>query len=193
MHSLRKEYGKADKKVVRVRDNLFDKRDYRMYEGVKREQIYPQICDFWARQGFYVAQISPFHIQGQSYHQKIGLRREFFLRMDEHQNNTYIDLSFQAKITDEGLIGGAAAAVIFWPVALVGGVLSYKEYEDDARNLMGSFWVFVDQITNRRGTFAQAPPTPPPPQPQDTIPCQGCGAILFKNWKACPYCGKDIE
>lgn len=168
---------------------MFDKRDYRLYEGVKRDQIYQQICDFWARQGFYVAQISPFHIHGQSYHQKIGLRREFFLRMDEHHGNTYVDLQFQAKITDEGLIGGAAAAVIFFPVALVGGALSYTEYESDANNLMGSFWGYLDQITNKRGAFAQAPAPYPQPAPQDTIPCQGCGAILLKNWKACPYCG----
>lgn len=164
-----------------------------MYEGVKKEQIYQQICDFWARQGFYVAQMSPFHIQGQSYHQKIGLRREFFLNMDDRQGATYIDLSFQAKITDEGLIGGAAATIIFWPVALVGGAVSYKEFEDDARNLMGSFWTYVDQITNKRGTFAQAPAPPPPPQPQDTVPCQGCGALLIRSWKACPYCGKAMD
>jgi len=175
---------------------MFEKRDYRMYEGVKREDIYQQICDFWTRQGFYVAQISPFHIQGQSYHQKIGLRREFFLRMDEHQNNTYIDLQLQA-ITDEGVIGGAAAAIIFWPVAVVGGALSYSEYENDANALMGSFWVFVDQITNKRGTFAHAPQPPQPPQPQpqfyETVTCQGCGAIIIKNWKACPYCARPNE
>ncbi|UCE35998.1 MAG: hypothetical protein JSW00_10585 [Thermoplasmata archaeon] len=173
---------------------MFEKRDYRVYQGVDREQIYQQVCDFWTRQGFYVAQISPFHIQGHSYHQKIGLRREFFLRMNEHDGNTYIDLQLQARISDEGLIGGAAAAIIFWPVAVVGGALSYSEYENDANNLMINFWGFVDQITNIRGTMSQAPQVPSPqPQPQDTIPCQGCGAILLKNWKACPYCGDALE
>lgn len=172
---------------------MFEKRDYRMYEGVSREHIYTQLCDFWARQGFYVAQISPFQIQGQSYHQKIGLRREFHLRMDEHEGNTYIDLQFQAKITDEGLIGGAAATIIFWPVALVGGAVSIKEYEDDARNLMGNFWAYVDQITNKRGSFVHAPTPSPQYVPQATIPCLGCGALVLKNWKACPYCGRAMN
>ena len=169
---------------------MFEKREYRMYQGVEREHIYPQICDFWARHGFYVAQMSPFQIQGQSYHQKIGLRREFHLRMDELQGSTYLDPQFQAKISDEGLVGGAVAAVIFLPVAVVGGAISYSEYEDDAKNLMGSFWAFVDQLTNTRSIPAHAPAPTPPLQPQETLPCQGCGALLPTNWKACPYCGR---
>jgi hypothetical protein len=169
---------------------MFDKREYRMYKGVKRDQIYRQICDFWARQGFYVSQISPFQIQGQSYYQKIGLRREFYLRIDEHEDATYIDLSLSANITDEGLIGGAAAALIFLPVAVVGGALSYNEYETDARNLMGSFWGFVDNISKTNGVFTQPPGAPmPPPKTAPTMYCPGCGALIPQNWKACPYCG----
>jgi hypothetical protein len=152
--------------------------------------VYQQICDFWRGQGFYVGQISPFHITGESYHSTVGLKREFSLMMHEEGGSTYLDLEFKAKITDEGLIGGAAATTIFWPVAVVGGAYSYSEYENDAQRLMGSFWSYVDQVTNSRGTFSQAPPPPAPqPPPQETIPCPGCGAILFTHWKACPYCG----
>ena len=172
---------------------MFEKREYRMYQGVKREQIYLKICDFWSRQGFYVWQISPYQIQGQSYYQKIGLRREFFLRLDEHEGNTYIDISLQAKITDEGLVGGAAAAILLWPVAVVGGALSYSEYETDAKNLLGSFWAYVNSISNTNGVYANAPgPQAPQPQAAPTISCQGCGAIIPQNWKACPYCGKAM-
>lgn len=167
-----------------------------MYQGVRRDQIYTQVCDFWARSGFYVAQISPYHVRGESYHQKIGLKREFYLRLDEHEGNTYMDLQFSAKITDEGMVGGAAAAIIFLPVALVGGALSYTEYEDDARKLMGSFWAYADQITNVRGVMAQLPTPPPPqvyPQTQKTVPCSGCGALVMADWKACPYCGGNLK
>ncbi len=148
---------------------MFEKRDYRMYQGIKRENIYPQVCEFWSRQGFYVAQLAPFQIQGSSYYQKIGLRREFYLRMDEHQGNIYIDIFLRARITDEGAIGGAAAAVIFWPVAVVGGALSYHEYENDANALIYNFWMYVDQLTQQRGVYPNAwsPPAPlPPPTPQ---------------------------
>jgi hypothetical protein len=170
---------------------MFEKREYRMYQGVKREDIYYQICDFWAKQGFYVWQISPYQIQGRSYLSKIGLRRDFFLRLDEHDNTTYLDLSMQANITDEGFIGGAAAAVLFWPAAIVGGAISYDQYENDARALMGSFWAYVDTMAQTNGIFANAPqPQAPQPQVAPTVYCQGCGAIIPQDWKACPYCGR---
>ena len=175
---------------------MFDLRDYRMYKGVKRSKIYPQVCDFWARQGFYVAQLSPFQVQGQTYQQKIGLRREFDLGMDEQDGNTYVYLNFRAQITDEGLIGGAAATIIFWPAAIVGGAVSYSEYQSDARNLIGSFWAFVDHITKKQGTIPQPPraPTPPPePEPPESTQCEKCGAFIITNWRVCPYCGSPIE
>ena len=174
---------------------MFDKREYRMYQGIKREDIYPQVCDFWARQGFYVAQLGPYHIHGQSYYSKIGLKREFYLRMDENQGNTYIDIQFQAKITDTGLVGGAAAAILLWPVAVVGGALSYTEYENDAKNLMWNFWGHVDPLAKQAGVPSPPPPPvqpPPPAAQQPSVPCQGCGALLPPQWKACPYCGKTI-
>lgn len=177
---------------------------------MKKNDIYRQISEFWARQGFYVAQISPYELQGQSYESKIGLRREFYLRIDEQNDNTYIDVTLRAQITDLGLVGGVAAAVIFWPAAVVGGALSYSSYKDDARNLMYSFWAYVDSLTHKTGAPMPvqppiAPPPPPPGQPQtqagapppppavDTTQCESCGAILPKNWKACPYCAKPVS
>jgi len=178
---------------------LLDVREYRVYPGVKRNEIYRQVSEFWARQGFYVAQISPFELQGQSYESKIGLRREFYLRIDEQNENTYLDLTVRAQITDLGLIGGVAAAVIFWPAAVVGGALSYSSYKEDAKNLINTFWAYVDSITHKVGSPIPPPPygipTPQPPQttmppPLETTPCENCGALLPKNWKACPYCAK---
>jgi hypothetical protein len=184
---------------------MFEKRDYRMYKGINRKDIYPKVCDFWSQHGFYVAQLSPFQIRGESYHQRIGLRREFFLRLDEHEDKTYIDLQFNAKITDEGMVGGVAAAVIAWPVALVGGAISYSEYENEANALMYNFWRFVDETTKQTGTVPPGwtpPPspfdflsdhrqTPAPPPQYDTQPCKKCGALLPNNWMACPYCGTE--
>jgi len=177
-----------------VADYMFDIRDHRMYKNVDRSKIYPMICDFWARQGFYVGQVSPFYIQGQSYHQKIGLRREFDIRIDEHEGDVYINLTFRATITDEGLAGGAAATIIFWPAAIVGGAVSYTEYEKDARNLIGTFWMFVDDITHKKGTLRR-PPEPEEeekPQPESTQ-CEYCGAFIITTWVVCPYCGNPIE
>ena len=171
---------------------MFEKRDYRVYKGVKREQIYQPICDFWVQQGFYVAQVSPYHVHGSSYYSKIGLRREFWLSMDERGGDTHMDLLFSAKISDEGIIGGVAAAVIFLPVAVVGGAISYGEYEEYSRRLMGTFWNFVDQQSRVNGQNAAPAQPAPSPQPQTITmaACAGCGALIPNTWKACPYCGR---
>ncbi len=175
---------------------MFEHRDYRVYKGVKKNDLYPRICDWWTRQGFYVAQIYPYHIQGSSYYSKIGLRREFDLSMDETDSSTYINLSLKASITEEGVIGGTAAAVLFWPVAVVGGAISYNEYETEARNLMGAFWSFLDQASGQRGSIAPHVLQSQQVEPQSQSPhltCKGCGALLPSNWKACPYCGNKTE
>ncbi len=172
---------------------MFDKRDYRIYNGIKREDVYKDVCNFWSNQGFYVAQSAPYQVNGQSYHQKIGLRREFYVRLDQRGDDTIVDMTFRAAVTDEGLIGGVAAAVLFFPAALVGGAISYGEYEDDAKDLMGRFWQYLDQVTGKSGasTTATQPQTPPPAQPsQDIVTCLGCGAMMAQEWKACPFCTK---
>ena len=173
---------------------MFDKREYLVYKGVKSRDIYPQVCRFWSEQGFYVGQLSPFEIQGQSYHQRIGIRREFYLRMNESEGDSYIDLSLRAKVTTEGLFGGAVAAVIFWPVALAGGAISYYEYEKDTVNLLGSFWDYVDNISGEVGTPVQAvPPFSPPAYSTDSVSCSKCSALLPRHWRACPYCGTPMD
>jgi len=178
---------------------MLEKRDYRIYQDIDKEKIYPQVCDFWARQGFYVSQFGPYHIYGRAYHSNIGLRMEFDLRIYDVDDNTYLDLMLRAKLSDEGLVGGAAAAVIVWPVAVVGGAVSYSEYEKGAYNLIGSFWAYTDQITGKMGQWVSAPPAPYHQSPAQALPqpemapCEKCGALLPKPWKACPYCGVSVE
>jgi hypothetical protein len=206
---------------------MFEKRDYRVYKGVKTDKIYPQICDFWTRQGFYVAQLSPFQIQGESYQSNIGLRREFYLHLNEQKDSTYIDITFRARVTDTGAVGGAAAAVIFWPAAVVGGALSCAVPPTPP----------PPPAHYPPPPYAPPPPPPPPPSqppPQQQVPkggskpkdpekkttkettkeslvkppekleeyhpsseksttCSECDALLAKDWKACPYCGKQID
>ena len=81
--------------------------------------------------------------------------------------------------TEEGLIVGAMTAVLLLPVAVLGGAVSYSEYEMDARNLILAFWQNVSPSPGASGI--QAPAMPPP--------CKGCGSALLPDWKVRPYCG----
>ena len=126
-----------------------------------------------------------------------GLSREIEVRLQEANDALYVDVAFRARITEAGAVGGAAAAVLFWPVAVVGGALSYAEYEEEARALLANFWQHMWQLTGRPSQilFVTSPPfgTPypvaPPPAPPSTRACSRCGAGLAPEWKVCPYGG----
>ena len=160
---------------------MFEKRDGRSFLGLRRDDVWAKSWDWWGRQGFHLTKTGQYRFHGSSDYSRIGLRREFDLIVDDVAGGCNIDLTFSAQITDEGLIAGAVTAVLLLPVAVLGGAVSYSEYETDARNLILTFWQFLS--TAPSGSRAKATPAMPPP-------CKGCGAVLLPDWKVCPYCGR---
>ena len=162
---------------------MFQKREVRFIPNAKAADVWPRVWDWWGRQGFQLSQSGPYSMHGTSFYSRIGLRREVWLVLSDVANGVNVDLSLNAQITDEGLIAGAVSAVLFWPVAVVGGAVSYSDYETDSTNLMMAFWQFLNAIS--------APPgAPHPPGPEIPARCLGCGAGLLPDWKVCPYCGR---
>jgi hypothetical protein len=162
---------------------MFQKREVHFVPGQKPADLWPRLWDWWSRQGFQLTQTAPHSLSGASFYSRIGLRREVWLVLSDAPNGCNADLSLNAQITDEGLVLGAVSAVVFLPVAVVGGAVSYSEYETDARNLMIAFWQHVYSL-------AAPPGTPPPQVPEIPTPCAGCGAAMLPDWKVCPYCGR---
>ncbi len=160
---------------------MFEKREVRFFPGVRREDVWTRAWDWWGRQGFQLTQTGPYRFHGSSHYARIGLRREFVLILDEASGGTNVDLTFSASITEEGLVVGAVAAVVLLPVAVLGGAVSYSEYETDSRNLILAFWQFLSSQPGAPSVGA-TPPMPPP--------CTGCGSALLPDWKVCPYCGR---
>jgi hypothetical protein len=160
---------------------MFERHEVHVVPNGRRDDLWRQVWDWWARQGFRLSKTGPYRFHGSSFQSNIGLRREFDLALSEEQNGTVIDLSISAKLTDEGLVLGAVAAVAFLPVAVVGGALSYTQYETDAVNLTKGFWQYVDSLS-RPVTARRVPASPQS--------CAGCGATMSPDWKVCPYCGR---
>lgn len=165
---------------------MLQKREVHFVAGSRLADLWPKVWEWWSRQGFQLTKTGPSSIHGTSFYSRIGLRREFWLVLSDAANGSNVDLSLDAQITDEGLVLGAVSAVVFWPVAVVGGAVSYSEYETDARNLMLAFWQYLDSI----GAPAGARPSVAPQVPS---PCPGCGAALLPDWKVCPYCGRRLS
>ena len=160
---------------------MLEKREARLFPGLRRDDAWAKSWDWWGRQGFHLAKTGPYRFHGSSHHARIGLRREFDLIVDDVSGGSNVDLTFGAQITDEGLIAGAVAAVFLLPVAVLGGAVSYTEYETDAQNLIVAFWQFLSAPSGA----ATDRPTPAMPEK-----CKGCGASLLSDWKVCPYCGR---
>src|SRR6266852_1682100 len=159
---------------------MFEKREMRFFPGLRRDDAWRKAWDWWGRQGFQLTKTGPYRMHGSSFYSRIGLRREFDAILYEADGGTNVDLTVNAQITDEGLIAGAVTAAFLLPVAVLGGAVSYSEYETDARNLVVAFWQFFS-----------ARPGAPTDKPTSAMsaPCKGCGAALLPDWKVCPYCG----
>jgi len=177
---------------------MLERRDYRAIPGVKAADVWAKVWDWWQRSGFALYHVGPNHFTGSSYYSKIGLTREIEVRLQEANEAVYIDVAFRARITEAGAVGGAAAAVLFLPLAVVGGALSWSEYDTEARALLANFWHYLWQLTGKPSQmlFATTPPfgTPypvaPPPAPPAGRACARCGGGLAPEWRVCPYCGQ---
>lgn len=163
---------------------MFQKREVHFAATITPADLWPRVWDWWGRAGFQLAQTGPTGLHGTSFYSRIGLRREVWLVLSDAQNGTNVDLSLNAQLTDEGLIAGAVSAVLFWPVAVVGGAVSYSDYESDSTNLMNAFWQFLNATAAPAGATR-------PPAPEEPVRCAGCGGSLLPDWKVCPYCGRS--
>lgn len=170
-----------------------------MIPGARAADVWPKAWAWWQASGFAAQQVGPNHLAATSYYARIGLRREAEVRLQEANDALYVDVAFRARITTEGAVGGVVAAVVFWPIAAVGGALSWAEYENEANALLANFWHHLWEVTGKPSQilFISAPPfgtpvgvTPPPPQAPPARPCPRCGAACLPDWKVCPYCGQ---
>ena len=160
---------------------MLERREARFFPGLRRDDAWAKAWDWWGHQGFQLAKTGPYRFHGSSHYARIGLRREFDLIVDDVSGGSNVDLTFGAQITDEGLIAGAVTAVFLLPVAVLGGAVSYTEYETDAQNLIVAFWQFLS-VPSGASTDKSTSAMP--------AKCKGCGAALLPDWKVCPYCGR---
>jgi hypothetical protein len=123
--------------------------------------------------------------------------------VDEGQN-TGVDLTFSAELTDEGAVVGVVGAILVLPITVAVGAVSYMEYENDAQRLMNEFWSYLYAFPKNPTFPSGAPPSPTwaegqtaqpavqftaPPQPRS---CPSCKSSLDRDSKFCKYCGAKV-
>ena len=118
---------------------MFEKWESRAYARADAKVIHAHAFAWWQSQGFALREMGPGQFVGTSA-SRYGLQREATVTVRDMGAQTLVELRMRAHITDEGVIAGGLALVLLWPVAVVGGAVSYAKYEEDAINLMATFW-----------------------------------------------------
>lgn len=168
--------------------NLFTKHDHRPVKGISKEQAVQASAAFWRSRQFGVSFTSPFSFQAVQFQSKLGLRQSVVVQAVDEGDNTGVDLTFSAELTDEGAAVGAVGAVLVLPAAALVGAVSYAEYENDAQRLMSEFWSRIYALPRdaavEHGTASDGP--------QAGGQCPGCGATQDDDAKYCKYCGNRL-
>ncbi len=149
---------------------MFDKREVLVYHNVDPAAVMPRIIDLWTQAGFFVTQMSPLQIYGECAADEMGIKPKFNLVLNPQGETTIFDLTVSGKITDTGILVLVLLGILFWPVALILGLVSYMKFEDREKGLSFYFWGMMNSITDQTGTPPYGPPPgfqqPPPPQGQ---------------------------
>jgi hypothetical protein len=173
---------------------LFTKREQHFYEGVKKEQMVEKASSFWYQSRFSVSFPAQFQIHGENVETKIGLRQVVDVWVIDSGSSVTVDLMFSAMLGDQETAVGVVGAIIILPVAAVVGAVSYLEYENDARNLMNTFWGYLDSLaTSMGGRMTQ--PSPPTTVSAGSVPgppCPKCGLTTEGDAIFCKRCGERL-
>ena len=188
--------------------SLFTKHDQRTIPGLTKEQAMQAASWFWRSRNFGLNFTSPYSVHGEQFYSKLGLRQAIDVWAADEAQHVEVHVSFSAELTDMGAVAGVAGLIILWPVALVGGVVSYVEYENDAQRLMNEFWSYLNAFPKN----PQAPPTPAPlpawaagqapqqpsyqqaapPPPPATKECPKCAGKNDLDSGYCKHCGAKL-
>lgn len=182
--------------------DLFTKRDHRSIPGITKDQAIQAASWYWRSRQFGVTFTSDFSLRGEQFYSKLGLKQSVDVWVRDEGQNTGIDLSFSASLTDEGAVVGVVGAVLLLPVTVAVGAVSYMEYESDAQRLMNDFWAYVYNFTKSPSPPAGQPapplwaggqPAQPAAQPPPARTCASCGEHMDPDAKFCKMCGSKVE
>ena len=183
--------------------NLFTKRDHRSISGLTKEQAMQAAGWFWRSRQFGVNFSSPYSLHGEQFYSKLGLRQSVDVYAVDEGGNAGVDLQLSAELTDTGAVAGIAGAVIWLPITVAVGAVSYIEYENDAQRLMAEFWSYLYSFP--KNPQPPSGPVPVPswaqgqaPQPTTPVPsqaaqsCPSCGGVADPDAKFCKHCGARL-
>jgi hypothetical protein len=147
---------------------MFEKYEVWQFSSPSAPDLLAQSMRFWQSVGYAIVPTSPQSFQGRSVQPRLGFHRVVDIGVFPVGAGGTIQTRFRAAVTDEGLGAGAVVGALLLPAAVIGGAVSWHEYEDDWRNARANFWAFLLSQARAQPTMPARPPVPssaPPPPP----------------------------
>ncbi len=183
---------------------MFERQEIWYFDAPTPKDLFDSAWKTLSAAGFPLTPTSGFGFQGKSVSPTWGLHRLVEVMVTPWNQGAAVQVRFRAAPTDEGLAVGVVGAIVFLPVAVVGGAISWDKYNNDWTEVRTRLWSALQQTPGARpSSWAPPPPTPPaappPAAPQTaTAPsagssCPSCKAPQPLGAKFCNQCGATIS
>jgi len=154
---------------------LFSRRDSRTFQNVSREEMVTRVSEFLRQAQFRIDFYSPFQLHAEQFYQKLGLRRVMDVWVGDAGPGVSVSIEFSATLGDTETAVGLVGAVLYLPLAVAVGAVSYLDYESDATAMIQSLWSYLSS--------SQMPPVDMQRR------CGNCGLGLDADARFCKRCG----
>ena len=132
---------------------------------------------------FQTSDIDRQHVHGEQFFQKLGLRRAMDVWVNPQGDGSIVTLDISATLGDPEAAVGLLGAVIYLPLAIAVGAVSYLDYERDATSLIASLWNYLDTLDAR----------PSASNIESAPRCSNCGLSLDSDSRYCKRCGAQVR
>ncbi len=146
-----------------------------------KEETVTRISEFLRQAQFRIDFASPVQLHAEQYYQKLGLRRVMDVWVNDSGPETVVSIDFSATLGDAETAVGLVGAVLFLPLAVAVGAVSYLDYESDANALIQSLWNYLAASQQAPGTTLAMPQR-----------CGNCGLLLETDARFCKRCGAQV-
>ncbi|MBI0582614.1 MAG: zinc ribbon domain-containing protein [Methanomassiliicoccus sp.] len=159
---------------------LFVRRDARSYPSLSVDGAADRVGTFLGQAQFQVFRVGPQQFHGEQYFQKLGLRRAIDVWINAQDGGSVVTAEISATLGDTEAAVGLVGAIIYLPLAVAVGAVSYIDYERDANSLMMALWTYLSS------------PGAPGEGVRAERRCGNCGAVLETDARFCKYCGTQV-
>ncbi len=163
--------------------HLFSKRDGRTYPRLPVDTALAGVRTFLHQAQFQIFDVNQQQVHGEQFFQKLGLRRAMDVWVNPQGDGSIVTVDISATLGDPEAAVGLLGAVIYLPLAVAVGAVSYLDYERDATSLITSLWNYLDNLDER----------PSPSGPESVPRCSNCGLSLDHDSRYCKKCGAQVR